>query len=137
MPGEVPMTEAEWLACENPFPMIGHLRQGVGLWRFLLCDWTTELLTDRKLRLFACACVRQIWDLLPNEDARAEVGLAERYADGQASGRELQNAGRWFSMRFERQGPRAAAAALAGRNVTDCNMCAGLDKLLRDAVFAQ
>src|SRR5262249_38668950 len=45
--------------------------------------------SDRKLRLFACACCRHIWDLLRDRDCRAAVEQAERYADGQASKRSL------------------------------------------------
>jgi len=36
----------------------------------------------RKLRLFACACCRLIWDLLPERPGRARVVAAEAKADG-------------------------------------------------------
>jgi len=61
------MTEHEWLACAKPEPMLKFL-QGKA--------------SERKLRLFACACCRRIWRLLTHADSRAVVDVAERYADG-------------------------------------------------------
>jgi hypothetical protein len=40
--------------------------------------------TERKARLFACACCRRVWPLL-NELARNSVDVAERFADGLAT----------------------------------------------------
>jgi hypothetical protein len=44
------------------------------------------------LRLLACACCRQVWDLLRAPDSRRAVEVAERYADGAASAVELGRA---------------------------------------------
>ncbi|HWG44995.1 MAG TPA: hypothetical protein VN688_19655 [Gemmataceae bacterium] len=61
------MFEARWLACEdNPEPMLRYMLGKTG---------------DRKLRLFACACVRRVWSLLQDERSRTAVEVAERYAD--------------------------------------------------------
>jgi hypothetical protein len=48
--------------------------------------------TDRALRLFACACTRLMWGLLPGGAERGAVEVAERHADGLADGRELEAA---------------------------------------------
>ena len=62
------MTEAEWLACEEPGAMLEELRGRA---------------SERKLRLFACACVRRIGSLLTSDLSRMAVEAAERYADGE------------------------------------------------------
>jgi hypothetical protein len=60
------MTEAEWLACTDPEPMLEFLRSRV---------------TERKARLFACACCRRIWHLLDGWSQNA-IEIAERFVDG-------------------------------------------------------
>lgn len=45
---------------------------------------------DRKLRLFACACVRVHWGWVKDEKDRHAVDLAEKGADGLASVKEME-----------------------------------------------
>lgn len=70
------MTEAEWLACADPR---------------LMHDFLAERLSERKLRLIGCACLRRIWYFL-SEKARRLVEKAEHYADGDCSLQTLQRA---------------------------------------------
>ncbi len=58
-----------------------------------LADWTTLLtlgdaVSERKLRLFLCACGRHIWDGIEKEPHRQTVEVGERFADGQATEEE-------------------------------------------------
>ncbi len=117
------MTEQEWLTSAAPAEMLemvtGRLlpADGTGTRRSL------PIATDRKLRLFACACARQVWDGvlcgrcegvvtswkgkqpnpancwecrgtgrvggLTDPRSRNAVEVAERYADGEATAKEL------------------------------------------------
>jgi hypothetical protein len=70
------MTEAEWLASDDPQAMMA-----LGGLRGRLLD-SPSAYCRRKLRLFACACCRQVWDSIKSTSARAVVGVAEKYADG-------------------------------------------------------
>jgi hypothetical protein len=97
------MTEAEWLACVGPGPMLSALRSKV---------------SDRKLRLFACACCRRVWHLLTDERSRWAVELAESRAEGKVGfvGRLRRGLawGRALAVVQEEQDkPEARAALLA------------------------
>jgi hypothetical protein len=76
------MTEAEWLESTDLRAMLSFLQEG-------------GKVSERKLRLFAVACCRLIWALLPNEAARKVIELAERVVDGMATAEELNAA--WAS----------------------------------------
>ena len=47
--------------------------------------------TARRLQLFAVACARMVWDILPT-DARSAVLIRERFADGRATEADLRAA---------------------------------------------
>ncbi len=76
------MTEVEWLACEDPTAMVQTLgRQLRVKKRRLVAKALRDRLSDRKLRLFACACCRRVWHLLSTGADRQAVEVAERHAD--------------------------------------------------------
>jgi hypothetical protein len=60
------MTEAEWLACDDPGLLLGAIRDSC---------------SERKLRLLACACCRSIWDLLSEPESRLAIELLEAVVD--------------------------------------------------------
>ena len=41
-----------------------------------------DKLTERKCRLFGCACVRAVWEHLPVDALRQAIEICERYAVG-------------------------------------------------------
>ena len=47
-------------------------------------------LSDRKLRLLACAAARKAWHLLKDSRSRRAIEVAEAFADGQATANELR-----------------------------------------------
>jgi len=72
------MTEAEWLAATDPKPMISFLRN--------------RRLSDRKWRLFAVGCCRQILNQSVDLRLQGVVEVSERYADKMATKSELSAA---------------------------------------------
>ena len=89
------MTGAEWGSCGDPEPMIQSLPAD----RY-----------QRELRLFAAACVRRVWHLLP-AGCRAAVEASERFAAGQVGEAELAAA--------VAVADRAAQAAFPGHSAPD------------------
>ena len=96
------MTEAEWLACDDPKPMLESLR---------------DKASDRKLRLFAVACCRRLSGLVSDSLADDAVRIAERHAEGFAAGDELGRAAAAVSATLDgfdfNTAPLSAHAALA------------------------
>jgi hypothetical protein len=73
------MTEAEWLAGEDPAPLLEWARGGGGP-------------GDRKLLLFLCACGRRLGPLLTDERSLEAIRVVERFADSAATKGEVMQA---------------------------------------------
>jgi hypothetical protein len=66
--------------------------------------------SDRKLRLFACACHARLRHLLPSKLAREAVEVAERFADGLATAEDLRQVDERLQRRLdELEGPWRAS----------------------------
>ena len=73
------MTEAEWLACTDPERMLAFLKGAA---------------SDRRCRLFACACCRRVWHQMTSDRSQHAVEASERFADGECDTAALQRAQR-------------------------------------------
>jgi hypothetical protein len=71
------VTEEEWMASTNSSKMLVFLHEKV---------------SNRKLRLFICACCRSSWHLLADKRSRQAVVMSESFADGVASKKNLDTA---------------------------------------------
>lgn len=71
------MTEAEWLTCTHPQPML---------------EFVAATTDRRQLRLFGVAACRRIWHLFSDERSRQAVDVAELYAEGRATEADLSAA---------------------------------------------
>jgi len=91
------MTEAEWLACKDPQPMLEFLRGKA---------------SDRKWTLFTVACCRRIWHLLSAPASREHVDRAERQADGSNDAEVVSQRSAWDQV--ERGSAEQAAESAAG-----------------------
>ena len=73
------MNEVEWHSCTEVQAMLTSLRDSGNL-------------TERKVRLFAVACCRSIWDLMTDERSRNAVEVAEQFADREKDASQLSTA---------------------------------------------
>lgn len=95
------MTETDWLDCTDARRMLEYqYRQAIAEKPALLIGlpfrlWQKSrpqgMVSDRKLRLFACGCCRSIWDDL-DDDTRRLIELVEEAAGQRASGARLKHA---------------------------------------------
>jgi hypothetical protein len=97
-------TEAEWLACTDPLPMVNA---------------AADKTSDRKLRLLVVACCRRIWPLLQDDELREGAEMAERYADRMCTDDERAAATRSAgeAVKAIRHSGATSFLALAGRAV--------------------
>jgi hypothetical protein len=95
------MIEAEWLTGHDPDTLLNFLGGGA---------------SNRRLRLFACACCRRIWHLLTSSRHRHAIETSERYADRLAGPQELKaaRAAAWGLLTEEGGDAPARAAAVRG-----------------------
>lgn len=96
-----PISESEWLGSHDPQRLLLSVGSGPRHWRTshelygFEKRWHPEVVhqaSDRKLRLFACACSRLRWDGRESPRFREAVELAERHADGGADDSEWADA---------------------------------------------
>jgi hypothetical protein len=97
------MTEAEWLACEEPSTMLHEV--------------LSDASGSRKLRLFGCAACRRVWAVM-GDDCRAAVEASECYADGLISYESLDLISAaaeeaWEDILTEPDGEGSTAASVA------------------------
>src|SRR4051794_39518102 len=71
------MTEQEWLGSSDPQELIRHRARST---------------SDRQLRLIQVGCARRLWPLLVDQRSRDAILVAERFADGQVTERQVGEA---------------------------------------------
>jgi hypothetical protein len=76
------MTEAEWLVCTDPKPMLD----------FLQFRSPHRKTSDRKFRLFSVACCRRIWHFLADERSTKAVKVVEQFADREPNQKTMKEA---------------------------------------------
>src|SRR5262245_57737700 len=94
------MTEEEWLTGFAPRPLLA---------------FASGKVSERKLWLLGCACVRRVWHALDNHDLLDALALVEAYADGGCAEHALRQASltgpHW--QQFTRARPRLVALAVS------------------------
>jgi hypothetical protein len=81
------MTESQWLECTDPQPML-HFLKDIG--------------SDRKLRLFGCACFGRLLDFVEDTRLKEVLAVAEQVAEGMAKDRFRFAAARKARLAMER-----------------------------------
>jgi hypothetical protein len=89
--GGVAVTEEAWLVCADPDSVL---------------DFVTPTQTDRKLKLYACACCRRVLHWLGDPLTPRAIAAIEQHVDGELSDEEMAQAGRWAREMFPGSGRR-------------------------------
>jgi hypothetical protein len=120
------VNEAEWMSCNDAQRMLEFLR-------------TQRTARERKLRLVAAACCRQVWDWL-GEKSRRAIDVLEQYVDRLATADELhiaaRGAGEDSLEEFGHHHPSNAAyiATTIQQNVTALDVALGAAAEIAEAV---
>lgn len=87
------MNERDWLTSTDPETMLNWARAAIrgGTTPSVLPDGYRAM-SERMLRLWACAVCRSIWPLLADKRSRHAVEVAEAFADGEATQEEIERA---------------------------------------------
>jgi hypothetical protein len=96
------MDEQRWLDCTNLDEMLTFATDRPTVKRIIALSFASLVgirrplcrprASERKLRLFCCACCRRVWHWLPDERSRRAVETIERFVDGRATQEELEAA---------------------------------------------
>jgi hypothetical protein len=81
------VNEEQWLTCDDPRALLAFLHNDVGH-----PGREQKVVPERKCRLFGVASCCRVWQFLADSRSQRVVEIAERYADGAATGDELQAA---------------------------------------------
>lgn len=109
------MTERDWLTSDNPAAMLTWLcRVTESVYGFPAERGDKP--SDRKLRLFACACLRsQAKEIIPN--GMSSILVAERFADGDPLNQvEKKKHGRWA---YDPEGLQHMLSFVVGHKTAD------------------
>ncbi len=97
------MTEREWVECADPQEILKALRGKC---------------SNRKLRLFSCACCRRIWQFITDPGSQAIVEIVEQCTDG------LVDTQRILSLDWDRLTDNCGGPGRVPRNcIYDCWTC--------------
>jgi hypothetical protein len=127
------MTEAQWLSSSDPTAMLRSLTA-----RYAALKRRGETPDIERLRLFACACCRRVWELLDDEHRKSVEMIEEYVRTPTRNGLRAARRVRWAAGnktsndydRISRASPRDRRACLAAwaRNIAASAVWQAADK---------